>query len=160
MLIPALTYIGSGTASGGTVDFTSLSSSYKGYRFYIATLAVSASDIVIVQVSTDNGSNYISTGSYQMVGAFALTSTSTQIGFPIHTNVATTGNRTGYVDIYFNNIANSLLTFSSYISNSASSNVCYQSGIYEAQGTVNAIRFTVAGANNLSSGTIYQYGIT
>lgn len=159
--VPTLTYIGSGTASGGTVNFTSLSSSYKGYRFYVVGLTPSATDIVIMRVSTDNGSNYVSTGVYQMVSASSGTnfSTSTQTGFPIHPNANTTSARNGYVDMYFHATANAIVTFAAYITASTGSS-CWNTGTYPVQANVNAVQFTVVGANNLSSGTIYQFGIT
>ena len=161
MLIPTLTYIGSGTASGATVNFTGLSSTYKGYRFYLNAITPSASDIVIIRVSIDNGANYISTGIYQMVGSSSGTnfSISTATGFPINTNAASALARNGYVDMYFNNTANSIVTFESHVTDNTSGSD-WNSGIYNAQATVDALQFTVSGANNLSAGTIYQYGIS
>ena len=159
--VPTLTYIGSGTAAGATVDFTGLSSTYKGYRFYLNALATSATDIVIIRCSTDNGSNYDSSAIYQMVGSASGTSNSTsaQTGFPIQQNANATVNRNGYVDMYFNNTANAIVTFASNVTGTTGASF-WSTGIYNAQANVNAIRFTVVGANNLSAGTIYQYGIS
>lgn len=160
--VPTLTFITSTTASGGTVDFTSLSSTYKGFRFYLVALTPSATDIIIIRASTNNGSTYDSTsGHYEMTPSFSQTNgaTQTQTGFPLVVNTNQTFALTGYVDAYFTTTNNAIVTFEAKVVG-GSGNSSWQSGTYNVQANVNALRFTVVGANNLASGTIYQYGIS
>jgi len=158
---PTLTYITSKTAAGGVVDFTSLSSTYKGYRFYLSALTPSAGDQIIMRVSTDNGSNFDSGNNYAYVGtgqSAALVSPAAS-GYWIQIASNATAARAGFVDVYFIATASMNVTFQSAVA-VGTLTTTWMTGIYKNQANVDALRFTVAGANNLASGTIYQYGIS
>jgi len=51
-------YIGQVTASGGTVDFTGLSSSYILYMFVLTDIDISANAILEILTDSDNGASY------------------------------------------------------------------------------------------------------
>lgn len=148
--VPQLVFISSATASGGPVQFTSLSSTYSGFRFYYEGLTVSGTDIIIVQVSSNNGVSYDTGNNY-------ANSSSAKNGL-IPAGPASITNLqsdTGYCDIFFTNQANDLVTCVPATVVVSAVNPSY----YKIQAAINAVQFTVAGANNLASGTIYMYGI-
>lgn len=148
-VVPTLTFVSTGTVSTGTIDFTNLSSSFKGYRFYLVKVTNTnspASDIIF-RVSSDGGSSYDSASNYNNFGNI-----STSTAFFVDDTSPLSQNITEYFDIYFNNTAQANLT-------------CFRSrdnsyGYYTQQVAINAIRFMCTNSDTLSGGTILQYGIS
>lgn len=157
-VVPALTYITTSTVSSGPVAFTSLSSTYKGYRYYLVDVSVTSTDRVIIQCSTNNGSSYDSGNNYSYTTSTGSGNADVNGISIMGTGSITAQTLSGYVDVYFNNTANAIVTASFAITHSSAS--FEGTGTYNVKSNVDAIRFTVAGANNLSAGTIIQYGIS
>jgi hypothetical protein len=163
-VVPTLTFISSSTASGGTVDFTGLSSTYKGYRFYLVALTPSSADTICVRCSTDNGGSFDAGNNYQSVSSAAGQSGSSISGSGFITYSTTTPSAlgmTGHIDAYFTTTTNAFVTFDAQTSTGTSGvGTSWFKGQYNVQANVDALRFTVLGANNLASGAIYMYGIS
>lgn len=167
-IVPNLVYITSQTASSSTnLDFTGLSSTYKGYRFYIEALTVNSGAISGIRCSTNNGSTYDSSSVYTRVGSSDVTAfgSANNAGYPFFNNsAATTKAISGYVDVYFTTTANAFVTFESRTTvdtPTGGNNGDWGAGNYRVQANVNALRFTSfgSGSTNFTSGTIYQFGI-
>ena len=150
--VPNLTYIGSTTTnSGSAVNYTNLSSTYKGYRFYFEGSDPSGSDNLIVQLSTDGGSNYDATTANYVQTGTNLTFKGLWTGFQL-----SSGAQSGYVDIYFNNTANATVTLHRYAFTSSNGDPSY----YVPLSNVNALRFVWENGSTFTAGTIVQYGIS
>lgn len=162
--VPNLVYIGSSTASNSAqLDFTSLSSTYRGYRFYISTLLPASSTRLQLALSTDNGSTFISTSTYRstcrtLTGTtWATLNPSMNTIFFFQTSNSTSA-VSGYIDVLFNNGANNLVTVYGDLGEDANGMTVQMSGNNTSQLNVNAVRFK-EGTGNITSGTIYQFGI-
>ena len=164
--IPNLTFIASQTASSSAnLSFTSLSSTYRGYRFYLSSLLPASSTKLQLLISTDNGVSYIGTTTYSsIVRSLSGSTWSTLAGSSLNANFFfQTGNSisalSGYVDVYFNNNANALITVVSTLGEDTSGITIEMAGNNIGQTNVNAVRF-IEGSGNITSGTIYQFGIS
>lgn len=154
-VVPNLTYIGSTTTNSGTaVNYTNLSSTYKGYRYYYEGIDPDASTVCVIQVSTDGGSTYDSTAANYVVS----TSTAARSGLAVDIGAPNSAARSGLVDVYFTNTANATVT--SYASGDIGSLNERQVNYYVPLANVNAIRFVWQSGANFTAGKIVQYGIS
>ena len=151
--VPGLTFISSSSAGGAPVDFTTLSSTYSGFRIYWVTLTPGVGANMGIRCSTNGGSTYDSGSNYMYENDLQNFSSSAASSFQINNN--TGGNNSGYCDVYYLNNANNLVTFTS--KNTCGSTPFTASGYYMVQGAVNALR--VFCSTNWSAGTIYLFGI-
>ena len=154
-IIPQLTFISSATANTATVSFTTLSSTYSGFRFYWSNLVLGAGVQLGIRCSTNGGSTYDSGSNYMYQNNQGGASSSAGTSFQINNNSASNLN-SGFCDVLYLNNANNLVTFTS--KNTNVSTPYTASGFYMVQGAVNALRFVTG--TGFTSGTIYLYGIT
>lgn len=148
-VVPTLTFITSTSMTGqSTINFTSLSSTYKGYRFYIVKSRSTAAGPIstLLRFSSNNGSSYDSGSNYSNDG---LTGTS----IILDDSLSSVTDHDYYLDVYFNNQANDLVTVS------VTGGTATNSGFYMVQVAVDALRFLTS-SSTFSQGTIYQYGIS
>lgn len=163
---PTLTYISSTTASNSAnLSFTSLAASpYKGYRFYLVSYTPAASSQIEIQVSSNNGSSYISSGYVNMnfkVNATPAFIAPANVTTYIDINDGFTGTAAlnGILDMYYQANSNNMVTFQSksFVSGTAG----FRVGIsfYAVQANINAIQF-IQSTGNITSGSVFQFGIT
>lgn len=153
-VVPNLTYIGSTTTNSGTAaNFTSLSSTYKGYRFYFEGSDPSSADNLIIQLSTDNGGSYDATTANYVQTGTNLTFKGLWTGFETGS-----GPQSGYVDVYFTTTANATVTSYryAYTGDISNGNASY----YTPLSNVDALRFVWESGSTFTAGKIVQYGIS
>jgi hypothetical protein len=165
----ALVLLDTKTASASSqLDFTSvITSSYDYYVLEIDTLVLSnsAADLQ-VRYSTDNGSTFITTSSYQtqrvertLGGTTATTSGATQTASIIGPGATLGGYADGKIEIY-NPSATTSFSYHTLVGRVSSSLYVYETytSQYAGGAAVNAIRFFPS-AGNFTSGSIRLYGV-
>ena len=127
----------------------------------MADVAISGVTYIVMRVSTDNGSNFDSAANYQQVPIDVSSSGDPALsGFPPIDKSAGNYNVSGYIDLYFNNIASANPTYASKACRTGGTLGTWELGIYKNQANVNAVRFTGVAGDNIGTGTIYKYGIS
>lgn len=165
-------YISSATASSSaSITFTGLST-YDAYKVVTYDVA-SASDAVnfLLRTSTDNGSTYVSTASYNwsaiavntagaVVGAGGSGATSIQLASSMG-NASTTEAGSGVLTMIHRGSGSTVsrFLFEFAYRNSASDTLWYNmGGTYNVGAAVNALQFLMS-SGNISRGTFRLYGL-
>lgn len=154
------------TANGtsASLDFTSVidSTKYSGYFMTVSNLTCSASEILRMRVSTDNGSTWITTSSYRSryISPFNFTTSSaasTVTALATSSALsqsATTAGRHGLIELGDLSQAGSPINSRLCTANLSAGEV----NSYSPAGNVNAIQVLVL-SGNLNAGTVTLYGI-
>lgn len=148
-VVPTLTFITSTALVGNnSVSFTSLSSTYKGFRFYVTKARVTGpgSGNFLMRCSSDNGVSYDSGSNYSNAGSTATSIT-------IQNGVSAGTDDDFYYDVLFTNQSTDFVTVIINPPNQASI-------FYMVQVSVNALNFFLSANGPFTQGTIYQFGIS
>jgi len=157
-----------------TIDFTDLSSTYAVYIFELLNIHCATDDkYLMVRTSTDNGSNYDSSGYYYATVYNNGTSFGAAISYSgagmlltgsnssAKLGSASNENYCGTVKLYYPSDSSTYTMISGYggyRDNSGSIMTTSFSGFRASAADVDAIRFLME-SGNLSSGTIKVYGV-
>lgn len=160
--VQTFTYISTGSVAAGTIDFTSLSNTYKAYRFIISGVTGSNTTYQMM-ASTDNLSTFATLnctneryvgGAPQVPAASSQTATRMAIG--------TLATLYGRVDIYNIGEATKAIMFEFGTgSNGTGTNslTFFGKGNDNVRESINSIRFT-SNTDSLTAGTVDIYGIS
>lgn len=160
----------SSASSSSQIVFTGLSTSYARYRVVMQNVTPATDNTFLkVQVSTDNGSTFVSTNTYYWSnwrvtdGAGSAASGSTgDSGYPVHGGLGldnVVAYLSGWFEIEIGTTRPCMLSQCTFIENTAASNIsCIGGGTY-ATANMNAFRFYMS-SGNITTGTFTLYGMT
>jgi hypothetical protein len=166
--VPNLTYISTQTASASAqLDFTTgIDATYRGYRFIISNLVLSASAELRIRGSTDGLSTFITVGTTSARYTQSVTAPPVVIGTntsngPLCIMGTTALAANGYVDVFYPSDADIQTMMDFQVSGGSNSGTFSYFGFFSdvARQAVNAIRF-IPSSGTLTSGTINLYGIS